>query len=632
MKLTYFILLPFFFLTVSTALAQQRPLSNVPTTHPRIFLMKGEEKNIKKKIDSDEFLASVHRTILRKSNEFLTKPLLKADLEGDRMLSVSRTALTYIYYLSYSWRMTGDQRYAERAKKELQNVCSFNSWHPAHFLDDAEMTTAVSIGYDWLYDYLDSKTRATIENAIIEKGLNESIPETSGAPENYSWLKKKNNWNSVCNASMAIGALAIYHLKPELANKIINRSIDLVKDVAMHEYLPDGNYPEGYTYWNYGTTYNLFLINVLEKIYGTSFGLAEHSGFRSTPEYILQMSTQDLGCFAYSDCFSGYTFSFPMFWFAGKSGDHSMLWGEAAKWEYMKKQNRNDDEIFNVRYLPSVMMWAPPQPFSQMQKPGKRLYVGQGTTPVAILRNHWGGDDEIFVGLKGGSCLTNHSHMDIGSFVMYKGKNQWVKDLGAQDYYSLEKYGFELGDRSQNSDRWDALKLSSKIHNVMMFNGAKQNVNGKAWIDTYGDRADFVYATSNLTSIDTLRVAKHNRGVSIVDNSYVVIRDEITNTKKYTDVRWAMLTPADVKIVDDHNAELTMNGEKMLMKVEGGNVKIKTWPTASDYTFDEDNGKTIMIGFTSVLEPDQSVAFTVYLIPENSKIRKETVAPLSQWK
>ena len=621
-----------FLLTVFfPAHAQERPLSGVPAMHPRLFMMKGEEMALKKKIDSDEFLTSIHRTILHKCDEFLDRPLLQPELTGDRMLSISRTALTYIYYLSYAWRMTGDERYAARAKKELQNVCSFNSWHPAHFLDDAEMTTAVSIGYDWLYDYLDSKSRSIIEQAIIKKGLYESMPETASSPVNYSWLKKKNNWNSVCNASMAIGALAIYHRKPELARKIINRSINLVKDVAMKEYLPDGNYPEGYSYWNYGTTYNLLLINVLEKIYGTSFGLAEHRGFMSTPEYILQMSTQDLGCFAYSDCFFGYTFSFPMFWFANKTGNHAMLWGEAAKLDYMKKQHTSEEDMFDVRYLPSVLLWAPAHPFSQMTRPQKRLYVGQGTTPVAILRNHWGGDDEIFVGLKGGTLQTNHSHMDIGSFVMYRGNQQWVKDLGAQDYYSLEKYGLELSDRSQNSSRWDALRLGNKVHNVMMFNGARQLVKGKANIDAFGDRPNFVYAVSDLTSVDSGRIAQHRRGVSIVDNSYVVVRDEVVNAGNYTDLRWAMLTPAAVRIVDDRSAELVMNGEKMMMKVQGEGVKMRTWSTHPEHAFDEDNGETVMVGFTSVLTPGQSAAFSVLLIPANAITAQQEVAPLSKW-
>lgn len=633
-----FIKIPFLFLLIAFLLnipvcgAQDVPVTNVPTSHPRLLLLKGEENEIKKKIEADDFLASMHRTILRKCDTFLGKPLLQPGLVGGDMLKTSRTALTYIYYLSYAWRMTGDDRYAERAKKELQNVCGFKDWNPDHFLDDAEMTLAVSIGYDWLYHYLDSKTKAAIERAIVQKGLNESLPETATKPSNYSWLKKKNNWNSVCNASMAIGALAVYHLNPERSRKIINRSIKLVKDVAMKEYLPHGNYPEGYSYWNYGTTFNLLLINALEKVYGSSFGLADHPGFRATPEYILQMSTQDMGCFAYSDCFLGYTFSFPMFWFGNHTKDRSILWREAEKLAYMQKQEVSESEMFNVRYLPSVLMWASPQPFSQLKKPDKRLYVGQGTTPVALLRNHWGGDDEIFVGLKGGTCTTNHSHMDIGSFVMYKGKNQWVKDLGAQDYYSLEKYGLKLGDRSQHSGRWEALRLSNKVHNVLMFNGAKQNVNGMANIDFHGDKPGFVYAVSDLTSVDSSKIARHLRGVAIVDNNYVLIRDEVANTQNYTDLRWAMLTPARVTIIDNHNAELVMNGEKLRMKVEGDGIQMKTWSTASDFSFDEENQGTIMVGFTTVLAPGQSVAFTVFLIPENTNTRNEKVQPLAQWK
>ncbi|HEX7845062.1 MAG TPA: heparinase II/III family protein, partial [Chitinophagaceae bacterium] len=603
--------------------AQDVTKMKVPTSHPRLMLGKGEEAIIRKKIEADSFLMSIHQTIIRKSNEFLTTPVLDRTLTGKAMLKVSRTALTYIYYLAYSWRMTGDKRYAERAKKELLNVCSFTSWNPSHFLDVAEMTMAASIGYDWLFDYLDPKTKKIIEEAILVKGLYESLPEKATDKENYSWLKKKNNWNSVCNTSMAAGALILYHQYPQMAQKIIDRSIKLVRDVALEEYMPNGNYPEGYTYWTYGTTYNLLFINILEKIYGTSFGLADNTGFKATPEFILQMSTQDKGCFAFADCFTDFTLSFPMFWFANRSGNNAILWGEANKLAYMRKQGQSDDDILAVRYLPSVLLWASPKPFDGIKAPSKRLFVGQGTTPVALLRNHWGGKDEIFVGLKGGSCLTNHSHMDIGSFVMYRGANQWIKDMGAQEYYSLEKFGINLGDRKQESRRWDVLRLSSKLHNIMMFNGAKQNVGAKAYITASGDKPDFVYAMSDLSSIDSVQIKKHQRGVAIVDNKYVMIRDEVTNTDNLTDTRWAMLTPASVRIINDHEAELSMNGEKLLVKIEGEGIKLRTWSTEPEYAFDEENKGTIMLGFTAVMEPGATKAFTVLLIPENTTTRKD---------
>lgn len=137
---------------------------------------------------------------------------------------------------------------------------------------------------------------------MFRLGIAEGVPETTSAPENCKWLKKKNNWNPVCNASMAFAAIAAYEQDPELARRIIARSIRLVREIGIPEYAPDGNYPEGYTYWNYGTAYAVMLIDALEGVYGTSFGLADVPGFLRTPEYILQMSTQGLGCWAYADC------------------------------------------------------------------------------------------------------------------------------------------------------------------------------------------------------------------------------------------------------------------------------------------------------------------------------------------
>ena len=47
----------------------------------------------------------------------------------------------------------------------------FNDWNPSHFLDVGEMTFALAIGYDWLFDQLDEPSRKEIRTAIVEKGL-----------------------------------------------------------------------------------------------------------------------------------------------------------------------------------------------------------------------------------------------------------------------------------------------------------------------------------------------------------------------------------------------------------------------------------------------------------------------------
>lgn len=98
------------------------------------------------KIASDDFLRSIHEAVLHQSGKYLKAPLLERTFEGSRMLAVSREALTRIYFLSYAWRMTGDDRYACRAEREMLNVCAFPDWNSSHFLDVSEMTMALAIG------------------------------------------------------------------------------------------------------------------------------------------------------------------------------------------------------------------------------------------------------------------------------------------------------------------------------------------------------------------------------------------------------------------------------------------------------------------------------------------------------
>ena len=123
--------------------------------------------------------SSVDDPVLRKcwqdvqtdAERCLQRPPLVYRKIGPRLLSVSRDCLGRIYALALAYRWTGDEKYAAKAKENLLQVCAFPDWNPSHFLDTAEMSHAVGIGYDWLYSYLDEPTRATIRRALIEKGL-----------------------------------------------------------------------------------------------------------------------------------------------------------------------------------------------------------------------------------------------------------------------------------------------------------------------------------------------------------------------------------------------------------------------------------------------------------------------------
>jgi hypothetical protein len=92
-----------------------------------------------------------------------------------------------------------DTAFADRAIKEMVHVSSdCKDWNPSHFLDVAEMTHAVAIGYDWLYDRISASDRKIIESAATTKGL------TAGLAAYHShawWANSTVNWNQVCNGT-----------------------------------------------------------------------------------------------------------------------------------------------------------------------------------------------------------------------------------------------------------------------------------------------------------------------------------------------------------------------------------------------------------------------------------------------
>lgn len=98
-------------------------------------------------------------------------------------------------------------------------AAAFADWNPSHFLDVAEMTAALGIGYDWLYEELSEEDRRGIREAIVEKGLKPSLTVNS-------WTRAVHNWNQVCNAGMAIGALAVAESEPELAARMVARAVE----------------------------------------------------------------------------------------------------------------------------------------------------------------------------------------------------------------------------------------------------------------------------------------------------------------------------------------------------------------------------------------------------------------------
>ncbi len=421
---------------------------------------------------------------------------------------------------------------------------------------------------------------------------------------------------------MTFGALALYEDQPELAREIINRSIESTQR-PMKEYDPDGAYPEGYEYWRYGTTFNVYFIDAVERAFGSSFGLMENSGFSKTANYLTHMVGPTGLNFNYSDCSSMCLLNPAMFWFAHRQGNNSLLYSE-------KVVSRDKDKIAAVRDLPTVLIWGAESDFKNITEPRELIWTGQGKNPVALMRSSWR-DSAIYVGIKGGSPGNYHGHMDVGSFVMDALGERWAMDFGPQDYNSLESKGIHLFDMGQESKRWQVFRYNNLAHNTLTINKELQLVKAYAPITQSTSQKNFLSATVDLSKAYN-SVSSLQRGAAIVDGRYVAIRDEIELEEPAT-IQWTMLTGANVKIVSNNVAELTKNNKTLLLKVIEPNITLKTLSTQSPNDYDEPNPNTIFIAFEMKSNAHQKIGITVLLIPQGSgEIKEKEIPALSEWK
>jgi hypothetical protein len=622
MKPIFFLRMLVLPLVLRLSLSAQNPessfMNNLPG-HPRILLLEGEEAGIKETVAADPIWKKLHVAVVAESDQMIGLPLLTRIQTGRRLLSVSRECLRRVFYLAYAYRMTGQEKYLKRAEQEMLAVAAFSDWNPSHFLDVAEMTMAVAIGYDWLHPGLPEASRVIIREAILKKGIEPSLE-----PKNSGWLKASHNWSQVCNAGMTYGALAIFEDQPQLARQIISRSIGSIA-LPTQDYAPDGAYPEGYAYWGYGTSFHVMFNSAVQKLAGTSVRLPENPGFFKTAAYMQHMTGPSGEAFNYSDSRANGEIQPAMFWFAGKLDQPALLWVERDRLMKEKAQI-----LTRERLLPAALVWGSGIRLAGIPEPAQKIWVGQGKNPVALMRTSWTDPDAIYVGLKAGSPSVNHAHMDVGSFIMEASGVRWAMDFGMQEYNSLESKGVALWGKDQNAQRWQIFRYNNLTHNTLTVNNAHQQVEGYAKITSHGDKPGFIYATTDLSEVYRGQLASVRRGVAIADGNHVVIKDEYKSAGATT-IRWTMLTPAVVRIIGKNEVELTKDGKKLTMRVQQpARITLKTWSTDPPRDYDAPNPGTTLVGFEISVPENMDGEITVLLIPGKVKATKKVDA-LQDW-
>jgi len=528
------------------AIDKETVLSTLKLQHPRLMLSDVGLSKLKATYATDATLQHYAAQVKEDADAALTAAPLKHELKGPRLLHVSRACVDRIYPLALAWRWTGEKQYAKAVEENLLAVCAFPDWNPSHFLDTAEMSHAVGVGYDWLFDYLSDESRATIRAALIEKGLKPGIAvyERGGW-----WTTSEFNWNQVCNAGMLIGALAIAETDPQYAKFILPRAVASFPK-ALRAYDPDGAWMEGPGYWHYATRYTAYGLCALDTALGTDFGLGDMPGLRATGMFPTYMTGPTGLLLNYAD--------------SGERGRRKpmacMMW-LARKYNNAAVAEAEHAILADGRATAEHLLWYVP-PTGDTAATLDLVRHFRSPVDIVVMRSAWNDPNALFVGIKGGYNQVNHGHLDLGNFELDALGVRWARDLGSDDY-NLPGYW----DKKKGGERWKYYRLNSASHNVPMINGISQDENAVAKILDVSSANNVNAVSIDLTSAYAEFADKSTRTVSLdLRNQSVHVQDEF-NILKPCEIMWGMTTDARIDLGENGSALLRLDGKQLRVKI-----------------------------------------------------------------
>ena len=212
-----------------------------------------------------------------------------------------------IKVLSAAYLITGDVKYAERAKKIVMNLTHWEYWTDRSYsagrtkacLDTGHLTKCVALFYDWCYDTLSEDERAAIRDSIIEKGIKMILADVDRYPA-------ETNGYAVLTAGLACAAVAI---RPEDARggEYLAKAIEYTK-TSLDLCGKDGGLFEGP---GYGTYLLDSFAHVLDAVTAAKIetDLFEHPFLATMPVYTISHMTPHgrvMPCFSDGSPVAGY--------------------------------------------------------------------------------------------------------------------------------------------------------------------------------------------------------------------------------------------------------------------------------------------------------------------------------------
>lgn len=540
---------------------------------PRLILDPSTSNNELSSFGDSQMNTELTLRLIQEAERTVSRPLEDYSLAQNSLLTTSRDVLANVMNTSLAYRVTGNLKFRDYARRQLLESATYPNWAPNHFLGTAELTLAMAIGYDWLGATLSAQDREIIRKAIVEKGLTPGLEQFKNRAD---WTRKTTNWSQVCASSLAMGAIAIQKDDKQVAARVLNLAIPCVKR-AVSEYKGGGIPSEGPVYWRYGMSFHAMLNRTMVNQFGKFSSVMNDKAFAQTawyPAYILSPTGKN---FNFSDSSDQFVPTPATLELARQTNQPQVAAWTMARVHELLQDSQTWTEEHRLSAL--FLAWARESASEDASNlPLDRLFDGE--TDIVTMRGSWNDPETSFVGIKGGKNGVPHGHLDLGSFVFDALGERWALDLG-KDSYDLPGYF--------SSQRYSYYRTGTASQNTLFF-GTNQKTNGSSTFKTKLNVAqpsvclDISKAQSSAQS--TIRT------FDFLNRSDLMITDSVKGAT--TNWRWQMVTGAWVTI-EGKKAILQQNRKTLVAEIVSSQGTFSLGSTRPSLAIEDQNEGTQML-------------------------------------
>jgi len=515
--------------------------------HPRVILNADKVERIK--TSDDEKIKAWREIVVDKADMALIKPPMSNEDYNpkDSSLDDVPVALETVMNLGLAYQISDDaakkKDYANKAYEWAEVLMNFKSvhedvfvgydasgnkvyedrnieydWNSDSYLDVGEISTIMSICYDWMYDAWDETQKQEFVKSIMRSSIDISYktyfdqPIKNGGKTKTTWWDSTNNWNAVCNGGVLVAALAFMEEDIYRCSRLAEGTIRGF-EYLLPKFAPAGAWAEGTGYWAYTLKYLTIACSTLENCCGSLYGIDKTPGLENSQTYSLDLegATQTFG---FGDVGGGeHTKASFMYYWAEKYKNSAI--GAAALCAMRDFSFRPD--VFDLVY------YNPAYAYEGASRSLSAYY--EGTEVVKFSSSN--DNDATSIAISGGEGVaTSHDHLDSGSIIVDMNGVRIIGDTGAEHYRAIQYF---------DTNRYWYYKARPEGHNIFVIN--PQNLKDESGAYYHGQAKNALStvenynpekkeATMDLTQAYARDASSAKRTISL-DNKKVIVNDEI---------------------------------------------------------------------------------------------------------